>query len=496
MVFMKRILIDVKSYPVVITGPLREVMPMENIFTGPTQLPTEGPAQKNIEGNTPMEDVDILISNGRILTLDERDRIIQDGSVAIRDGKIVDLGEKETLQLRYHGQREIDAKGGIVMPGLINGHTHAAMTCFRGIADDMELLEWLNRYIFPAEAKNVNPELAYWGSLLACAEMIRSGTTTFCDMYIFEDETAQAAKEAGMRCLVGEVLFDFPSPNAKSPEETLAYTRRLIQKWAGDPLVRIAVEPHALYTCRESLLLDAKALSREYGVPLAIHLLESKGEIQILTEKGIKATQYLDRLGLLGPDFIAFHGVYLDEEDRAVFADRGCKVVHNPESNMKLASGIAPVTAMIRAGIPVGLGTDGCASNNNLDLFQEMDTAAKLGKFALLDPTAMSARTVLRMATCQGADVLGMGNHIGTLRAGMKADLIIIDTEKPHLTPLYHAYSHLVYAANGSDVDTVLIDGRIVMENRKLLTIDDGKVMTEVRRIAERIRGSLGMATS
>jgi len=440
-----------------------------------------------------MEDVDILISNGRILTLDEQDRIIQGGVIAIKDAKIVALGEQAALQSRYHGQKCIDAKGGIVMPGLINAHTHAAMTCFRGIADDMELLAWLNQYIFPAEAKNVNPELAYWGSLLACAEMIRSGTTTFCDMYIFEDETARAAKEAGMRCLLGEVLFDFPSPNAKSPAEALAYTRRLIQKWTGDPLVGIAVEPHALYTCGESLLLDAKALSREYGIPLAIHLLESKGELQILNEKGIKATQYLDRLGLLDPDFIAFHGVYLNDDDMAVFADRGCKVVHNPESNMKLASGIAPVTAMIRKGIPVGLGTDGCASNNNLDLFQEMDTAAKLGKFALLDPTAMSARTVLQMATCRGADVLGMGNLIGTLKTGMKADLIIIDTEKPHLTPLYHAYSHLVYAANGSDVDTVLINGRIVMENRRLLTIDEGKVMMEVRRIADKIRDSLGM---
>jgi len=443
-----------------------------------------------------MEDVDILISNGRILTLDEQDRIIQGGSVAIRNGEIAALGKKEALQARYRGQKHIDARGGIVMPGLINAHTHAAMTCFRGIADDMELLEWLNHYIFPAEAKNVNPELAYWGSLLACAEMIKSGTTTFCDMYIFEDETAQAAKEAGMRCLVGEVLFDFPSPNAKSPAEALAYTRRLIEKWAGDPLVQIAVEPHALYTCQESLLLEAKALSREYGIPLAIHLLESKGEIQILTDKlGMKATKYLERLGLLAPDFIAFHGVYLDDEDMTVFAGHGCKVVHNPESNMKLASGIAPVTAMIGKGIPVGLGTDGCASNNNLDLFQEMDTAAKLGKFAFLDPTAMSARTVLRMATCQGADVLGLGNRIGTLKAGMKADLIIIDTEKPHLTPLYHAYSHLVYAANGSDVDTVLINGRIVMENRKLLTIDEGKVMTEVRRIAEKIQDSLGMMT-
>lgn len=441
-----------------------------------------------------MEDVDVLIKNGRILTLDESDWMIPDGLVAIRGGKILALGETKALAPCYQGKKVIDANNGLVMPGLINAHTHAAMTCFRGIADDMELLDWLNNYIFPAEAKNVNPELAYWGSLLACAEMIKSGTTTFCDMYIFEDETAQAAKEAGMRCLVGEVLFDFPSPNAKSPTEGLNYTRHLIKKWAGDPLIDIVVEPHALYTCSESLLLEAKDLAGEYGLPMAMHLLESQGEIQLLNDKlGMKASHYLRTLQLLDPSFIAFHGVYLDDEDMDIFANCGCKVVHNPESNMKLASGMAPVADMTRKGIPVALGTDGCASNNNLDMFQEMDSAAKLGKLARLDPTAMSAETVLRMATCRGAEVLGMGQRIGSLKPGMEADLIVIDTNKPHLTPMYHAYSHLVYAANGSDVDTVLIHGQVVMEKRRLTTINEDSVMTEVRRIAKRIKSSLNM---
>jgi 5-methylthioadenosine/S-adenosylhomocysteine deaminase len=443
-----------------------------------------------------MEDVDILIVNGRILTLDDHDRIIPDGFVAIKGTQIIALGEKEAFLSRYRGEKVIDARGGIVMPGLINGHTHAAMTCFRGIADDMELLDWLNNYIFPAEAKNVDPGLAYWGSLLACAEMIKSGTTTFCDMYIFEEETARAAKAAGMRCLIGEVLFDFPSPNAKSPSEALDYTRRLIEKWAGDPLINIVVEPHALYTCSKSLLMEAKALADEYKIPLATHLLESKGEIKLLNDKlGMKATHYLRELKVLDPSFIAFHGVYLDDEDLMILADHGCKVVHNPASNMKLASGIAPVTEMIRKGIPVGLGTDGCASNNNLDMFQEMDTAAKLGKLALLDPTVMSARTVLEMATCRGAEVLGREDRIGSLKAGMQADMIVIDTDKPHLTPMYHEYSHLVYAAGGADVDTVVINGQVVMEKRKLMTIDEEKVMTEVRRIAERVKISLDMTS-
>ena len=441
-----------------------------------------------------MREVDTVISGGMILTLDNNNSQIDNGLIAVENGEIVAMGKYEYLKDEFKGKKEIDANRCLVMPGLINSHTHAAMTCFRGIADDMELMNWLNNYIFPAEAKNVNPELAYWGSKLACAEMIRSGTTTFCDMYIFEDETACAAKEAGMRCLIGEVLFDFPSANSKTPEEGLAYTRRLIRKWADDPLVNIVVEPHALYTCSQSLLQQAKDLAREHDLPLAMHLLESKEEINLLDEKlGMKATHYLRDMGLLAPSFIAFHGVYLDDEDMTIFADYGCKVVHNPGSNMKLASGIAPAAEMIRRGIPVALGTDGAASNNNLDMFQELDSAAKLGKLACLDPTAMSAETVLRMATCRGATVLGMEDRTGSLKPGMQADLILIDSNKPHLTPMYHANSHLVYAANGSDVDTVLIHGKIVMEKRRLTTINEERIMAEVRRIAGRIGASLGL---
>jgi 5-methylthioadenosine/S-adenosylhomocysteine deaminase len=359
------------------------------------------------------------------------------------------------------------------------------------MADDLELMDWLNNYIFPAEAKNVNPELAHWGTLLACAEMIRSGTTTFCDMYIFEDETAKAAKQAGMRCLAGEVLFDFPSPNIKTPEEGLKYTKDMIEKWAGDPLVSIIVEPHALYTCSPPLLTKVKELADRYDVPIGVHLLENSSEVQQLNEKlGKRATRFLEDAGYLNERLIAFHCVCMDEEDINLFADYGCKIVHNPESNMKLASGIAPVPDMLEAGIPVALGTDGCASENNLDLFQEMDSAAKLHKAARLDPTVMDAETVLKMATCKGAAALGMEKRIGQLKKGMKADIIIIDLDKPHLTPLYHEYSHLVYAARGADVDTALINGKIVMQNRKLLTINEDEIMAKVEEIAIKIRKS------
>lgn len=295
-----------------------------------------------------------------------------------------------------------------------------------------------------------------------------------------------------MRCLLGEVLFDFPSPNSKTPEEGLEYTRMLIEKWMDDPLVNIMVEPHALYTCSPSLLRDAKALADQYHVPFATHLLENEGEVKQLEEKlGTRATAFLSEIGYLDERFVAFHCVRMDEEDMRIFADHGCKVVHNPESNMKLASGIAPVAEMLRHGVAVGIGTDGCASNNNLDMLQEIDTAAKLGKVAGYDPTALSARTVTRMATCEGARVLGMDSIVGVLKPGMQADIIIVDLNRPHLTPLYNEYSTLVYAANGSDVITSIINGRVVMEDRQLLTIDEREVMENVKKISQRVKKGL-----
>ena len=436
-----------------------------------------------------MQEVDTLISGGLVLTINDHDVMYNPGAVAVDKGRIMAVGRQGDMESRFRGRTLIDASHHLVMPGLINGHTHAAMTCFRGMADDLTLMDWLNHYIFPAEAHNVNPTLAYRGSLLACAEMIKSGTTTFCDMYIFEDETARAAKEAGMRCLVGEVLFDFPSPNFRTPDEGLAYTEMLLKKWAHDPLVRIIVEPHALYTCSPALVEKSKALADRYGAPLGAHFLENKAESLQLQEKlKKKAVTFLKDAGILDDRFIAFHAVCMDDDDITVFADHGCKVIHNPESNMKLASGIAPVQEMIRRGMTVGLGTDGCASNNNLDLFQEMDSAAKLAKIANLDPTALPARDVVRMATIGGARALGIDKTTGSLEPGKQADIIMIDLKKPHLTPLYHPYSHLVYTVGSADVDTVLIDGQIVMKNRQLLTIDEEGAMEDVSEIAAHIK--------
>ena len=441
-----------------------------------------------------MQNIDLIIYGGKALLMDNNNTCLENAAIAIQASSILDIGKKEDILLKYTANKTINAGDSVIMPGLVNCHTHAAMTCFRGIADDLELMDWLNNYIFPAEAKNVNPHLAYWGSLLACAEMIKSGTTTFCDMYIFEDETARAAKTAGIRCLLGEVLFDFPSPNCKTPEEGLAYTRMLAEKWRDDPLINIMVEPHALYTCSPDLLRNARKIADEYHLMLGVHLLENQSELNQLQEKfGKGAVAFLEEIGYLNERLLAFHCVCLSADDMKLFAKYGVKVSHNPASNMKLASGIAPVPDMLKAGITVGLGTDGCASNNTLDMIREMSTAAKLHKVARLDPTVMDAQTVVRMATINGAKALGLDHLTGSLEIGKKADIIVIGLNKPHLTPIYSEYSHLVYAAGGADVDTVIINGKVIMENRQLLTIDEAEAMNEVRKIAVQIKKSMNM---
>ncbi|MBA4395616.1 MAG: S-adenosylhomocysteine deaminase, partial [Desulfobacca sp.] len=361
----------------------------------------------------------------------------------------------------------LDVQGGVVLPGLINAHTHAAMTLFRGLADDLPLDDWLNRHIFPVEQKLTGP-CVYWGTALACAEMILSGTTTFCDMYLFEAEAARAVRGAGMRALLGEALYDFPSPNYGPIEKGLEYTRQLILDLKNDPLISAAVELHSPSVCGPDLLQKAKALSDDQGVPLIIHLSETfKENEQIYDRYGTSPVGLLKRLGLLDSHLIAVHCVAVSDEDMDLLGKKGARVVHCPESNMKLASGVAPIVKMLNRGLFVGLGTDGCASNNNLDLFQEMDMAAKLHKVHLLDPTVMDAQTVLRMATIEGARVLHLDREIGSLEPGKKADCIVLDLNKPHLTPCYNLYSHLVYAAKGSDITQVIINGKTVMKDRR-----------------------------
>ena len=429
---------------------------------------------------------DILVINGTLLTLDANHTEISDGAVAVSQDTITAVGSTDDFS-DWRVSRVVDARGGIIMPGLINTHTHAAMTCFRGLADDLQLMNWLNDHIFPAEAK-LDDQKVYLGTLLACAEMIMSGTTCFCDMYLFEDAVARAAKEAGMRAVVGEVLYDFDSPNYGPIENGFAYTQKLIDTWHADPLVNIAVEPHSTYLCAPELLKRAFKLARSYSLPLVIHLAESKSEVeQIINRYGRTPVEHLAELGILAPNVLACHCVELTENDIRLLQRFDVKVAHNAESNMKLASGVAPIPKLLTRGICVGLGTDGCASNNNLDLFLEMDTVAKLHKAQTLDPTAMDALTVLKMATIQAARALGLDQLVGSLEVGKKADLIIIDTDKPHLTPMYSPVSQLVYAAMGSDVSTSIINGTVVMENGEVKTMDLRKVMDDVNKIAKEI---------
>ena len=420
--------------------------------------------------------------------MDKINTIFENGWVGIQGDNIAYVG---------NGYEEPDAKqiidvcGGLILPGLINGHTHAAMSLFRGLADDLPLMEWLKNYIFPAESK-MDESFVYTGTLLACAEMIMSGTTTFCDMYLFEDEVAKAAKKAGIRCLAGEVLYDFPSPNYGPIEKGFKYTEEMILKWKNDPLISIAVEPHSLYTCSPDLLKKASEISRKYEVPLIIHMSESKNEPLEAKEKyGKYPFEHLHLLGVTGQNLIADHCVWVNEAEIEIMAENDVKVIHNPESNMKLASGIAPIPDMLKKGITVGLGTDGCASNNNLDLFSEMDSAAKLHKIKTMDPTVMDALTILRMATIEGAKALSLGEKTGSLEKGKKADVIIIDTTKPHLVPMYNTYSQLVYTAKGSDVSHSIINGRIVMSNRKLLTLDVDEIIGNACEQAKKVRQNI-----
>ena len=436
-----------------------------------------------------MESYDILVKNGTILTMDALNSTIREGALGIKGDVIVYMGPAGVKP--FQARKVIDAGGGLVLPGLINGHTHAAMSLFRGLADDLPLMEWLNDYIFPAESK-VDESFVFAGTLLSCAEMIMTGTTTFCDMYLFEDAVARAAKTAGMRCLVGEVLYDFPSPNYGPMEKGLEYTQMLIHKWKGDPLVSVAVEPHSLFTCGPKLLKAANRIALDHDVPFITHLAETlQEEAQIKETYGMRPVQHLSALGLLGPHLIANHCVHVDSGDLEEMAKRRVRVVSNPESNMKLASGIAPVPEMLARGLTVGIGTDGCASNNNLDLFSEIDTAAKLHKVHTMDCTVMDAVTVLRMATIEGARALGIGQLTGSLEVGKKADVIVVDTNKPHLTPMYNPFSHLVYAARGNDVSHSIVNGRLVMEERKLLSLDLEDILAQARQRAVQVNSWL-----
>ena len=447
-----------------------------------------------VYGQIAKERADVIVT-GMVVTMDGRRSIYDDGAVVVTGDTIVAVGPRMEIEAKYSGRQTIDARGKLVLPGFINGHTHVPMTLLRGLHDDVRLNDWLYKYIFPAEAKNVNEEFVRWGTRLAAAEQIRSGVTTFADMYYFEDAVAEETKAAGMRGVLGETFIDFPAPDNKSNAAMLAYTEKFLQKWQGDPLIHAAPAPHSIYTCSQKTLQDAAALARKYHAPILIHLSEMKKEWDdSLKNNGTTPVQYLDKIGVLGPDVVAAHCIFVDESDRKILAQRQVGCVHNPSSNMMLASGVSPVPEMRTAGVAVGLGTDGPAgSNNDLDLMEEIDLAAKLAKITKMSPLALNAKAVVEMATIDGARALHLEKEIGSLEKGKKADLIVISLDEPNAVPMYDVYAQIAYSLKACDVETVMIGGRLVMKDRKLLTVDEEAAIARAREYRKTIAASLGL---
>jgi 5-methylthioadenosine/S-adenosylhomocysteine deaminase len=439
------------------------------------------------------EPADFIWSGRYVITMDAQRRVIENGAVAIKGDRILAVGTKSEIDTRFQAKQRVDRPDAILAPGLISTHTHAAMSLFRGISDDLRLQDWLEKFIFPAEAKNVTADFVRWGTRLGAMEMLLSGTTTFTDMYYFEDVVAEAAKEAGMRGVLGETIIGFPVADNKTPAAGLAYTERYLKRFQNDPLITPAVAPHALYTNSDETLKACRALANKYGSPLIIHLSETKKENDDeLAKRHTTPTKTLDNLGIWNGRSVAAHAVWVNEADLAILKSRHVGLAHCPSSNMKLASGVAPVTRMLALDLPVGLGPDGPAgSNNDFNLFEEMDLAAKLQKVTTMNPQVLPAAQALEMATIRGARALGMEKEIGSLEAGKRADLITVRIDTAHGQPLYDAVSQMVYALKGSDVRDVMVNGKPVVRDAKILTLDEKAVLAKAAEYRAKVSVSL-----
>jgi 5-methylthioadenosine/S-adenosylhomocysteine deaminase len=437
--------------------------------------------------------MDTAIVGGTVVTMDKDRRVIENGAVVLGGEKIVWVGKRSEMPARMRSAQTIDATGKVVIPGLVNTHTHVPMSLFRGIADDMDLQEWLTKFIFPAEAKNVDEAFVRAGTRLGLAEMIKGGTTTYCDMYYFEDAIAGETKKAGMRAVLGETVIDFPAPDNKTWQEGIRYSERFINKWRNDPLITPAIAPHAPYTVSQEHLLEARGVSDRLRAPLVIHLAEANTETDFIQQKhqGQRPIGFVEKIGFFNDRTIAAHVIQANDAELDLLKKHNVGVAHNPQSNMKLAAGTAPVPAMLRKNINVGLGTDGAASNNDLSMWEEMDTAAKLHKLVSGDPKMLSAEEAFSMATIGGARALHMGDRIGSIEEGKLADIAIVGLDEVHQTPLYNIYSHLVYATKASDVRTVIIHGRIVMRDRRLLTLYESAIKRDANAYRRKIINSL-----
>lgn len=437
--------------------------------------------------------IDYLLTNAHVLTMDNDLSQYPSGAVAVKDDAIVAVGDEQALKENFNPVETIDCRGKVLMPGLVNTHTHVPMTLLRGLADDLRLDVWLMGYMMPVEREFVSPEFVRLGTSLACAEMIRSGVTTFADMYYFEDHVARATADAGMRALCAQSVMKFPTPDSASFEEGLAYARNFIQEWKGHPLIVPSVAPHAVYTCTEEILRATSALAVEFDVPLHTHIAETALEQEnSRKDLGMPVVPYMKKQSIFEAKVLAAHCVHVDEGEMRTMLHAGAGVAHNPSSNLKLASGIAPVRRMLEVGLNVGIGTDGPASNNDLDMFEEIRLAALISKVATNDPTTLPAPLVLLMATRMGANAMHIGDITGSLEPGKRADLIVIDTNAVHNAPRFErdpngVYAQLVYAAKATDVTDVMINGKFVLRSKELLTLDEQELLKQGQEYARKI---------
>jgi 5-methylthioadenosine/S-adenosylhomocysteine deaminase len=436
--------------------------------------------------------VTLVVVGGTVITQNATRAIVSPGAVAIDGSDIVEVGTPDAIAAKYRASETLEAREDIILPGLINTHTHAPMVMYRGLADDLSLMNWLQKYIFPAEAKTVSPEMVRTGTKLAALEMIESGTTTFADMYYFEEEIAKTTIEAGLRAVLGQTIIQFPVADAVTPAEGLARAERFIREFKDNGLVVPAVAPHALYTNDRATLVASAEIGRRHGVPLLIHFAETEDEVRIVREQfGTTPAAYLESLGFWGPNTLAAHAIWVTDDDLAILKRRGVGLSHNPESNMKLASGAAPVAKYLAAGVALGLGTDGAASNNDLDMFEAMRQASFLAKHVTKDPTALPARAALDLATLGGARALHMERLIGSLDPGKRADLITVSMRAARQTPMYDPVSHLVFTTRGDDVRTTIVNGKVLMKERQLRTLDRAGVISEANRLAARVKDAV-----
>ncbi len=438
-------------------------------------------------------EVDVIVAGDHVVTMDGDRPVLADGAVAIDDGRIVAVGPRTEIAQRYRAAETLEGRNRVVLPGLINGHAHSAMTLMRGIADDRELMDWLRNFIFPTEVRFANAEFVRIGTELACWEMIRGGTTTFVDMYYFPDAVAEAVESCGLRALIAPTVIDQKSPDAADAADSLRVAAEFVARWKGrNNRIIPVIGPHSVYTLKPAQLQAVRAKARELGVPVSIHLAESRFEIDYSKQNySTTPVDMLERLGFFDGPTIGAHVIYPTDEEIPVLVRHKVGAIHCPTSNMKISSGVAPVAKMLAAGVAVGIGTDGAATNNDLDLWEEMRLAAFLQKVSTMDPKVVPAKTALRMATAGGAEAIGLGGEIGTLAAGRRADVIQVSLEDLHFTPLYDLVSHLVYVADEQDVASVVVDGKVLMRDHKVLTVDVERVRSEAAALAAKIRASV-----